>query len=162
MTTPAPYEIRVLGQGDAPVMRQMLGCFGEAFDEPRTYCAAQPDDEYLDALLANGCFFAIAAMGSEGVIGGLAGYELHKFEQARSELYIYDLAVAVEHRRRGIATALIEAAQELARERGAWTLYVQADLGDEPAIALYSGLGTREDVLHFDIPPARATGDERE
>jgi aminoglycoside 3-N-acetyltransferase I len=28
---------------------------------------------------------------------------------------------------------------------------VQADHGDDPAIALYTKLGTREDVLHFDI-----------
>jgi aminoglycoside 3-N-acetyltransferase I len=31
-------------------------------------------------------------------------------------------------------------------------IYVQADLGDEPAIRLYQSLGVREDVLHFDIP----------
>jgi aminoglycoside 3-N-acetyltransferase I len=31
-------------------------------------------------------------------------------------------------------------------------LYVQADHGDAPAIALYEKLGLREDVLHFDIP----------
>jgi aminoglycoside 3-N-acetyltransferase I len=31
-------------------------------------------------------------------------------------------------------------------------IYVQADQGDEPAIRLYSSLGTREDVLHFDFP----------
>jgi aminoglycoside 3-N-acetyltransferase I len=30
-------------------------------------------------------------------------------------------------------------------------MFVQADMGDEPAIALYSKLGVREDVLHFDI-----------
>jgi aminoglycoside 3-N-acetyltransferase I len=30
-------------------------------------------------------------------------------------------------------------------------IFVQADVGDEPAIALYSRLGIREDVLHFDI-----------
>ncbi len=32
-------------------------------------------------------------------------------------------------------------------------IFVQADTGaeDEPAIALYTKLGTREDVLHFDI-----------
>jgi aminoglycoside 3-N-acetyltransferase I len=28
---------------------------------------------------------------------------------------------------------------------------VQADHGDDAAIALYTKLGTREDVLHFDI-----------
>jgi aminoglycoside 3-N-acetyltransferase I len=31
-------------------------------------------------------------------------------------------------------------------------IFVQADYGDDPAIALYSKLGTREEVLHFDIP----------
>lgn len=30
-------------------------------------------------------------------------------------------------------------------------MYVQADYGDEPAIALYTKLGVREDVMHFDI-----------
>ena len=28
------------------------------------------------------------------------------------------------------------------------------DRDDGPAIALYTGLGTREDVLHFDIAPS--------
>jgi len=28
---------------------------------------------------------------------------------------------------------------------------VQADHGDDPAIELYSKLGVREDVIHFDI-----------
>ena len=39
-------------------------------------------------------------------------------------------------------------------------IFVQADTGveDQPAIALYTKLGTREDVLHFDI--AVTTGDE--
>jgi aminoglycoside 3-N-acetyltransferase I len=32
--------------------------------------------------------------------------------------------------------------------------FVQADLGDDAAIALYTKLGVREDVLHFDIAPA--------
>jgi aminoglycoside 3-N-acetyltransferase I len=39
----------------------------------------------------------------------------------------------------------------VASERGAHVLFVQADRGDDPAIALYAKLGTREDVLHFDI-----------
>jgi aminoglycoside 3-N-acetyltransferase I len=36
---------------------------------------------------------------------------------------------------------------------------VQADYGDDPAVALYTKLGVREDVMHFDLPPLpRATG----
>ena len=74
-----------------------------------------------------------------------------KFEQKRSEVYIYDLAVLESHRRQGVATALIEYLKPLARNRGAWVIFVQADHGDDPAISLYTKLGVREDVLHFDI-----------
>jgi len=41
--------------------------------------------------------------------------------------------------------------REIAAQRGGWVVYVQADYGDEPAIALYEKLGSREDVVHFDI-----------
>jgi aminoglycoside 3-N-acetyltransferase I len=73
-------------------------------------------------------------------------------------VYIYDLAVAEAHRRQGIATALIRELQAVAARIGAWVIYVQADHGDDPAIALYTRLGTREDVLHFDIPVPAAKG----
>ena len=96
----------------------------------------------------------LAAMQDGGVIGGLAAYELKKFEQERSEIYIYDLAVDAAHRRRGVATALIRELQHIAAARGAWVIFVQADYGDDPAIALYTKLGAREEVLHFDIPVA--------
>lgn len=52
-----------------------------------------------------------------------------------------------------MATALIRHLQAMAAERGAWVIFVQADQGDDAAIALYTRLGTREDVLHFDIAP---------
>jgi aminoglycoside 3-N-acetyltransferase I len=128
--------------------------FGEAFDDPESYSSRRPSREYLVKLLAGDTFIALAALDGDAVIGGLAAYELTKFEQERSEIYIYDLAVAVNHRRRGVATALIEALKEIAKTRGAWVIYVQADtaIEDEPAIALYTKLGTREEVLHFDIP----------
>ena len=87
------------------------------------------------------------------MVGGLAGYVLPKFEQARSEFYIYDLAVDQAHRRRGLATAMIEQLKIAARSRGVYVIYVQADHGDDAAVALYTSLGTREDVMHFDIDP---------
>ena len=46
-------------------------------------------------------------MDGNEVIGGLAAYELDKFEQDRREIYIYDLAVSEQYRRRRIATSLI-------------------------------------------------------
>ncbi len=150
-------EIRVLAEHDLHVMRGMLGLFGSAFDDAATYTQRQPDDAYLGSLLARDTFIAVAALRGDAVVGGLAAYVLPKFEQARSEVYIYDLAVDAGCRRQGIATALIRRLQAEARSRGAWVVFVQADYGDDPAIALYTKLGVREEVLHFDI----ATADDR-
>ncbi len=50
-----------------------------------------------------------------------------------------------------LATALIADLQDLAAQRGAYGVFVQAEHGDDPAIALYTKLGHREDVFHFDI-----------
>lgn len=128
--------------------------FGEAFEDVATYQDAVPDDDYLAALLSKPHFIALAAMSGDDVVGGLAAYVLDKFERDRREIYIYDLAVARPHRRRGIATALIERLLDVASERRAYVIFVQADRGDQAAIKLYESMGTREDVHHFDIPVA--------
>ena len=151
-------QVRALGAADIAPMRAMLAMFGQAFEDVPTYTAHPPDNAYLQRLLGGDTFVAVAAWAGSQVVGGLAGYVLPKFEQARSELYIYDLAVDAAHRRQGIATALIEAVKALAAARGIYVIFVQADRGDEPAIALYSKLGVREDVLHFDIAPSAHKG----
>jgi len=154
MISPADalFAIKRLGPQDTDLFTAMLDLFGEAFEDPRTYGAARPGAAHRDHLLGSETFVALVARRGEAVVGALAAYELTKFEQERSEFYIYDLAVAAAHRRQGIATALIEALRPIARARGAWVIFVQADHGDDPAIALYTRLGAREDVLHFDIP----------
>lgn len=152
MTPAAPYQVVTLAPGDTPRFHAMLAMFGTAFEDEHSYGVARPRAAYVDRLLGRDTFLALVVLAGEEVVAGLCAYELHKFEQERSELYIYDLAVAAAHRRRGLATALIRELQAIGARRGAWVAYVQADLTDPPAIALYTKLGTREDVLHFDLP----------
>lgn len=152
MSSATSFTVRQLAPGDVALMRAMLTTLGEAFDEVETFTRAQPSAAYLERLLGSESFIALAAVKKGEVVGGLAAYELRKFEQERSEIYIYDLAVAAAHRREGIATALILGLKKIAAARGAYVIFVQADRGDEPAIALYTKLGARQDVFHFDIP----------
>jgi aminoglycoside 3-N-acetyltransferase I len=151
---PEPFTLCRLAPPDLTRLRALNALFGEAFADPESYAAAPPDDAWLEGLLAREHVIALVALRDGEVVGGLVAYELDKFEQARREIYIYDLAVAEPHRRRGIATALIGLLREIGAARGAWVVYVQADYGDDPAIALYDKLGVREAVLHFDIPLA--------
>jgi aminoglycoside 3-N-acetyltransferase I len=146
-----------LTPSDMPRLRALNALFGEAFGDRATYGAQPPDDAYVARLLGKEHILVLVAVSDEddAVIGGLVAYQLDKLESARSEIYIYDLAVAEPHRRRGVATALIERLRAIAAERGAWVIFVQGDYGDDPAIALYEKLGTREEVMHFDIDVPR-------
>lgn len=141
------------GLEDGGLMRQLNSLFATEFNDEASFTERMPCAAYLESLLADPMIIPLVAVDQAQVIGGLVAYELRKFEQPRSEIYIYDLAVREARRREGIATALIEELRGIARKRGAWCIYVQADYGDDPAVALYTKLGRREDVMHFDIDP---------
>jgi aminoglycoside 3-N-acetyltransferase I len=143
--------LRRLSSSDVPLLRKLNALFGKAFGDPNTYGMEPPSDAYVKGLLAKEHVIVLVAISGEDVVGGLAAYELDKFERMRREVYIYDLAVATNYRRQGIATALIERLRDIAARRAAWVIYVQADYVDAPAIALYEKLGVREQVFHFDI-----------
>jgi aminoglycoside 3-N-acetyltransferase I len=151
------FTVRRLGPADSADLLRLNVMFGAAFSDEPTY--AQPlTESYVQELLGKDSIHALIATADDEVIGGLVAYEFDKFERMQREIYIYDLAVAEAYRRRGVATALIEALQKIAAQRGAWVIFVQADYGDDPAIALYEKLGSREEVLHFDIPVPKAEG----
>lgn len=144
---------RLLAAHDVETARDLNALYADAFEDSETYRRDRPDDPWLARQLGNQAIILLVAEVDGRIVGGLTAYELPKLEQARSEIYLYDLAVDAAHRRRGIATALIAELQHIAAETGAWAVFVQADYGDPPAIALYTKLGKREDVIHFDLPP---------
>lgn len=149
MQTPT---IRRLGSADEADLRGLNDLFGKAFNDPETYGGEPPTADYVANLLSMDHVIALVALHGDTLVGGLVAYELAKFERARREIYIYDLAVDEQHRQEGVATALINHLRQIARDRSAWVIYVQADYGDDPAVALYTKFGSREDVMHFDIP----------
>ncbi len=139
-----------LGSQDLALMQSANRLFADVFGE-EGYHGPPAGPEHLEKLLADDKFIALTANVDGELAGALAAYELVKFEAERSEIYIYDLAVIERYRRQGVATALIEEVKSIARDKGAWVIFVQADPPDAPAVALYDKLGTREEVLHFDI-----------
>jgi aminoglycoside 3-N-acetyltransferase I len=151
MVTPAHYTYWQLTRTDVSLLKDLLRVFGEAFGEVDTYQQSVPSDDYMARLLGKQHFIAVVAMKSEEVVGGLAAYQLDKFEQDRREIYIYDLAVVDGHRRRGVATGMIGELRRIASERNVYVIFVQANVEDGPAIALYESLGTKETAHHFDI-----------
>jgi aminoglycoside 3-N-acetyltransferase I len=145
--------VRRLETGDANRFSELNRLFKDAFGDDFPPDSARPTETYLENLLRKPHIIPLVAVEKGQIVGGLVAYVLDKFEQARSEIYIYDLAVAAEFRRRGIARALILELKKIAQKIGAWVIYVQADKdeADLPARKLYESLGEREDVFHYDI-----------
>lgn len=152
------FVIRALTPADLPQLRELNLLFADAFNDSETYRSQPPSDGYVRGLLCDPRVIVLVALVESRVTGGLVAYELRKFERERSEIYIYDLAVAAAFRRRGIASELLRQLCRIGAERGASSVFVQADYPDEPAILLYGKFGSREEVLHFDIKPPRDSG----
>lgn len=152
--TDKQISIRRIGQEEAAKLREINTLFGQVFGQPEIYADNPPEDAWLTDLLADAGFVCLVAETTNGdVIASLCGYILKKFEQQRTELFIYDLAVAEAWRRQGVATALIEQLKPIARAAKAWVIFVTADQGDAPATSLYRKLGEEEFTLHYDIQP---------
>ncbi len=126
--------------------------FGEVFDDTLQYVDKKPSADYLKQWLNNNDNIALAAEMNGEVVGGLVAYTLHKFEQERSEVYIYDLAVAKLYHRHGIATKLINALRHVAKKQGSYVIFVQAEEG-ESSVKFYESLQPSENISarSFDI-----------
>lgn len=142
---------KTLNSKDLAVFKKLNEVFAEAFEDPETHLTKKPTDQYLEKLLSKNHFIAIAAFSGEKVVGGLVAYVLEKYEQERSEIYIYDLAVDLNYRRQGIARQLIIELKGIAKVLGSWVIFVQADRVDTPAVKLYQSMGSQEEPFHFDI-----------
>lgn len=151
MTQDIRYKRLTQDARSLQLFRQLNELFAEAFEDADTYLGNKPSDEYLLSLLTKDHVIVCVAHVGEQVAGGLVAYVLDKFEQQRSEVYIYDLAVDSGHRRKKIATELIHFLKKESAELGAWVVFVQADPIDTAAVKLYESLGVREDVFHFDF-----------
>jgi aminoglycoside 3-N-acetyltransferase I len=145
-------RIRRLGAGDAPAARALNALFADAFEDADHYLGAPPATDWLEARLADPAMLVLVAEEAGTKVGGLVAYLLPKLEQAGSELFLYDIAVAPPARRRGVALALLDRAGAIAGELGALSLFVLAHAEDEEAVALYRRRASADAVFSFDLP----------
>lgn len=79
---------------------------------------------------------------SAWIEGHLAGFVLCR--AVADEAEVLTLASAPAARRRGVAKALLAAAQQVAASRGVEALFLEVAADNQAALALYRGLGFRQ------------------
>ncbi len=65
-----------------------------------------------------------------------------------TEMFIYELAVAPDERRRGVAKALLGELTDIARERHCYGMWVLTDPDNVAALAAYRSAGASEESEH--------------
>ena len=116
-----------------------------AFDEP-----GEPlSDEYVDRLLSSSSFWAVAAFDGDRVVGGITAHTIPMTRSQSAELFIYDLAVHEDVRRRGVGARLVAALRAYAADAGISEVFVPADDDDAHALEFYRAQAGRESRVRF-------------
>lgn len=147
------FSFHRINNSELNTFRELMQLFGKVFEDDQSYQSHLSTDTYIAEFLNDPSHIVLVATDEQGtVVGGLVAYVLKKFEQQRSEVYVYDLAVSETHQRKGVGTGLFEKLKEVAKEINAYAIFVQADNADDGAIAFYRSL-TNDEIIahHFDI-----------
>jgi ribosomal protein S18 acetylase RimI-like enzyme len=117
-----------------------------------------PDDIIADAhvardIIGNPATIAMVAEATNGTLVGYAtAHATYETGHAERGLYVADLYVAPDHRRQGIARALLAAIARAGHAQGARHLWLTAKAQNTAAHAFYRRLGSRgESVMAFAV-----------
>ncbi len=141
-------DISLLDSNATRDLGSLIDVFEEVFE---TEHDERPSSEYLKNLLRAPTFKAVVAKIDGQVVGGLTLYILNQYYSPKPLAYLYDLAVLVQHQRKGIGRSLIEFTRSYCRDRGAEELFVQVDKVDLYALEFYRSTkpASEEPVVHF-------------
>lgn len=129
--------VRPAQQSDVPAIAALLAELGYSVDSAEI----QPRLERLSAR-SDG---AVIVADSDGQAVGLAAYQfVELLHRPRAQCRITALVVDAEHRRRGVASALVAEIQKAAEERDCYRLEVTTQPGRDQALALYAALGFQD------------------
>ena len=150
-TTIPDIQIRRLAIADVAQLRNLIHLFRDVFEEA---AAALPTIAYHKKLLADPHFLAFCAFSEGEVVGGITAYELLKYDEEASEIFVYDIAVAPQHHRMGLGKQLVSTLTEYGKKQGVKVIFVGANEEDQHALDFYEATGGKgEKMVLFNYHP---------
>lgn len=139
-----------------------LDALADLYDQYRQFYEQPPDLAGCRAFLAerlgnNESVVFAAETGDDHLVGFTQLYRSWCSVEMSELIYLYDLFVAPDARRSGVARALMEAAREYGVKSGAGALKLETAITNKPAQALYEDLGWERDrefyTYHLPLNP---------
>ncbi|GAA1992528.1 GNAT family N-acetyltransferase [Terrabacter lapilli] len=144
-------ETRPLGPGDRErweqLFRAYIDFYGRALDD------AAYDRAWRE--IASGARLHGRGAWLDGRLVGIAHFLVHPSSSEPDLCYLEDLFTDPDVRGRGVASALIAAVRDWAREHGCGSVYWQTHESNAVARRLYDELATFEGFVVYTLPVAR-------
>ena len=99
-----------------------------------------PTENWSARFLASEGHHLLVALDGDDPIGFVSGVETTHPDKG-TEMFLYELSVREDRRRRGVGRTLVEALAELARSRGCYGMWVGIEADDAAALATYRAAG---------------------
>ncbi len=97
--------------------------------------------EYAGRLLANPLNFFVVAEHKQDPVGFVWGYLLERIDRDQHQLFIYEVEVFPDARRKGVGASLMNFVAEYTKEHHLLEAFVLTDLDNSPARGLYQSTG---------------------
>lgn len=102
-------------------------------------------DAHLKRALENpACYFIVCLVDSTPV-GYLSAFSFPAIDDDCSQVYLYDIVVDEQHRRKGIGSGMIEALKRQCKKDGADHIWVGTSLENEAAQRTFEGTGAQRE-----------------
>jgi len=131
-----PVEIRLLGPGDADVLRRVRP---DVFDGPA-------DPRWTEAFFADARHHLVVALEDGWVVGMASGVDYVHPDKA-PQLWINEVGVAPSHRQRGIGRRLLDAILAHGRALGCTEAWLGTEETNVAAQHLYRAAGGRPEAF---------------
>jgi aminoglycoside 3-N-acetyltransferase I len=143
------------------VVRLQPGQEGRLLDAASLY-DDPPDAPACRAYLADPANIFLLAEHEGSAVGFLRGTALRQLHTRKLQMFLYEIAVAYNFRRRGVGRALVRALLESCRRKGFEEVFVFTSPSNRPAVGLYRSTGgmteTDADRMYvYRLAPPRST-----
>jgi len=135
--------VRQLTPADVPSLEPLFGAYLDFYGVARNAAAEQ---KFLEARLSAADSTGFGAFAESAMVGFALCHHAYNSLRLAPAWILHDLFVRPEHRRKGIAEALIEAVHSHAKVAGVSEVILSTAHDNENAQALYEKLGYKLDT----------------
>lgn len=146
-----------LRAGDAAVLARAL----QVILPVRAPDSRGPPLDHLAALLAGTGNYVFLACQGDTPVGYLCAYRFPRVYPSGTLVYLYDLEVAPDHRRRGVGRGLVESLLQACRADGVAMVWAGTGIDNDAARQTFEAVGGRrvsETYVEYEFPLSDGDG----